>query len=121
MSKIPFFDDRERILENSIGFVIYDKFPVSKGHCLVVPKRKYSDYFESSKKEIKGLNDLLFEAKKILDIKFQPAGYNVGVNCGSVSGQTINHLHIHLIPRYLNDVKDPSGGVRGVIPGKQKY
>ena len=59
--------------------------------------------------------------KKILDIKFQPAGYNVGVNCGSVSGQTINHLHIHLIPRYLNDVKDPSGGVRGVIPGKQKY
>ena len=67
------------------------------------------------------MNNLLFKTKKFLDQKFQPQGYNIGVNCGQVSGQTIEHLHIHLIPRYTNDIKDPTGGVRGVIPAKQKY
>jgi len=117
----PFLDNRERIFENSSGFVIFDKFPVSEGHCLVVPHRVYSNYFDSTDAEIIELNHLLFEAKEFLVKKFSPSGFNIGVNCGKVSGQTVDHLHIHIIPRYHNDVEDPTGGVRGVIPDKQKY
>ena len=121
MIESPFLDGREHILMNSIGFVIFDKYPVSKGHCLIIPNRVYSNYFDSSEEEIIGLNNLLFETKKFLDKRFKPQGYNIGINCGQVSGQTVDHLHIHLIPRYLNDIEDPTGGVRGVIPNKQKY
>ena len=121
MSESPFLDNRERIFENSVGFVIFDKFPVSKGHCLIIPNRVYSDYFDSSEEEIIGLNKLLFETKKYLDEKFNPSGFNVGINCGKVSGQTVDHLHIHIIPRYPKDVDDPTGGIRCVIPNKQKY
>ena len=85
------------------------------------PKRVYPDYFESTPEEIKGLKDLIFQAKEYLDKKYQPTGYNIGVNSGEDSGQTIFHLHIHLIPRYKGDVEDPRGGIRGVIPAKQKY
>ena len=121
MSESPFLENRERIFENSIGFVIFDKFPVSKGHCLIIPNRIYSDYFDSSEEEIIGLNNLLFKTKKYLDEKFNPSGFNVGINCGKVSGQTVDHLHIHIIPRYPKDVDDPTGGIRCVIPNKQKY
>jgi len=121
MSESPFLDNRERIFENSVGFVIFDKFPVSKGHCLIIPNRVYSDYFDSSEEEILGLNKLLFKTKKYLDEKFNPSGFNVGINCGKVSGQTVDHLHIHIIPRYPKDVDDPTGGIRCVIPNKQKY
>tara|TARA_B100001248_G_C27344572_1_gene438027 strand:+ start:73 stop:441 length:369 start_codon:yes stop_codon:yes gene_type:complete len=121
MSESPFLDNRERIFENSVGFVIFDKFPVSKGHCLIIPNRVYSDYFDSSEEEIIGLNKLLFKTKKYLDEKFNPSGFNVGINCGKVSGQTVDHLHIHIIPRYPKDVDDPTGGIRCVIPNKQKY
>ena len=119
--KSPFLDNRERIFENSSGFVIFDKFPVSEGHCLVVPHRVYSNYFDSTDDEVIGLNHLLFKTKEFLVKKFDPPGFNIGINCGEVSGQTVDHLHIHIIPRYHNDVEDPTGGVRGVIPSKQKY
>ena len=115
------FLDKEKIIETDIGFVIYDGFPVSQGHCLVVPHRVYSDYFDSTQEEIIGLQKLVTETKKYLDKKYKPDGYNIGVNCGDVGGQTIPHVHIHLIPRYRGDVIDPRGGVRGVIPSKQKY
>ncbi len=121
MFESPFLNNRERIFENSVGFVIFDKFPVSKGHCLIIPNRVYSDYFDSSEEEIIGLNKLLFKTKKYLDEKFNPSGFNVGINCGEVSGQTVDHLHIHIIPRYPKDVDDPTGGIRCVIPNKQKY
>ena len=121
MYESPFLDNRERIFENSVGFVIFDKFPVSKGHCLIIPNRIYSDYFDSSEEEIIGLNKLLFKTKKYLDEKFNPSGFNIGINCGKVSGQTVDHLHIHIIPRYPKDVDDPTGGIRCVIPNKQKY
>ena len=119
--KSPFLDNREKLFENDVGFVIYDKYPVNEGHCLIVPKRVYPDYFESTHEEIIGLNDLLFKTKNYLLEKYNPTGFNVGVNCGRDSGQTVDHLHIHLIPRYKNDMDDPTGGVRGVIPEKQKY
>ena len=117
----PFFNKKERLLENEIGFVIYDGFPVSKGHCLIVPHRVYSDYFKSTQEEVIGLQKLVLEAKKLLDKKFQPDGFNVGINCGETSGQTVPHVHIHLIPRYKGAMENPRGGVRGVIPSKQKY
>ncbi len=119
--KSPFLDSREKLFENNEGFVIYDKYPVNEGHCLIVPRRVYPDYFESTHEEIIGLNDLLFKTRNFLLEKYNPTGFNVGVNCGRDSGQTVDHLHIHLIPRYKNDMEDPTGGVRGVIPGKQKY
>lgn len=117
----PFLTNRERLLENDLGFVIYDGFPVSKGHCLVVPHRVYSDYFDSTEDEINGLQKLVIEIKELLDREYKPDGYNVGINCGEVSGQTIPHVHIHVIPRYEGDMDNPRGGVRGVIPSKQKY
>ena len=106
--------------ENKVGFVIFDKFPVTKGHCLIVPFRVYSIILIQWKwnQRVKWIT---FQAKNYLDKEYKPSGYNIGVNCGKDSGQTVEHLHIHLIPRYLNDVDDPKGGVRGVIPNKQKY
>jgi diadenosine tetraphosphate (Ap4A) HIT family hydrolase len=121
MSDSPFLDNREKLFENSKGFVIYDKFPASEGHCLVIPERVYSNYFDSTEEEIAALNQLVFETKLFLDEKYQPSGYNVGINCGEDAGQTVNHVHIHVIPRYKGDVTNPEGGVRGVIPDKQKY
>ena len=119
--KSPFLEKKERLLENEVGFVIYDGFPVSKGHCLIVPHRVYSDYFESTNEEVIGLQKLVLETKKLLDEKFQPDGFNVGINSGETGGQTVPHVHIHLIPRYKGDMENPRGGVRGVIPSKQKY
>ena len=98
-----------------------DGYPVSKGHCLIIPHRTYSNYFDSTEEEIIGLQKLLIETKKIIDKKYKPNGYNIGINCGEVSGQTVPHVHIHLIPRYYGDMDNPQGGVRGVIPKKQKY
>ena len=121
MKKTPFLDNREKLIVNSVGFVIYDNFPVSEGHCLIIPHRVYSDYFDSTLEEMSALNQLVCETKQFLDDKYHPDGYNVGINCGSAAGQTIAHMHIHLIPRYKNDVEDPRGGVRGVIAEKQKY
>ena len=117
----PFLEKRERLIENDIGFVISDGFPVSEGHCLIVPHRVYSNYFDSTPEEIIGLQTLVVETKTLIDKRFNPDGYNVGINCGEVGGQTVPHVHIHLIPRYEGDVVDPRGGVRGVIPSRQKY
>ena len=119
--KSPFLEKKERLLESEVGFVIYDGYPVSKGHCLIVPHRVYSDYFESTNEEVIGLQKLVLETKKLLDEKFQPDGFNVGINSGETGGQTVPHVHIHLIPRYKGDMENPRGGVRGVIPSKQKY
>ena len=117
----PFLNVSNRLFENEVGFVIFDKYPVNKGHCLIVPHRVYPDYFDSTPKEISGMNELLFKTKEYLQNKYNPSGFNIGINCGESSGQTVFHLHIHLIPRYKGDVDDPTGGVRGVIPSKQKY
>jgi len=115
------FLTKPKLLESEIGFVIYDGFPVSEGHCLVVPHRVYANYFDSTKEEIAGLQALVAEAQKLLREKLSPDGFNVGINCGEAAGQTVPHMHIHVIPRYKGDMDDPRGGVRGVIPSKQKY
>ena len=118
--KSPFLN-KPKLIENEIGFVILDGFPVSKGHCLVVPHRVYSDYFESTDEEMIGLQRLVRETKEYLDKKYNPDGYNVGINSGEVSGQTVSHVHIHVIPRYEGDIQDPRGGIRWTIPQNARY
>ena len=111
----------EIILENNFSYAIYDKFPVSKGHILIIPKHHNSNYFDLSLEEQKECLILLNNAKKIIDKEFKPDGYNIGINVNKDAGQTIWHAHIHLIPRYGGDVEEPRGGVRGVIPSKRNY
>jgi len=112
----------ERIIDsNEFGLAIRDGFPVSPGHTLVMPKRHIGSWFEISKEEQTGLLELLDRAKTTLQIEFSPDGYNIGINDGPAAGQTVPHLHIHLMPRYKSDQKDPRGGVRWIIPEKAKY
>jgi diadenosine tetraphosphate (Ap4A) HIT family hydrolase len=111
-----------RILENNThGLVIRDGFPVSPGHTLVVPKRHIGSFFELEVSERDDLLKLLDHAKAKIQSEFKPDGYNIGINDGAAAGQTVGHLHIHLIPRYLGDRPDPRGGVRWVIPEKADY
>ncbi len=109
------------ILKNEMCFAIFDKYPVSEGHMLIVPFRHFANFFEATEDEILAIHALLLDAKGFLDRRFSPDGYNIGVNVGAVSGQTIMHLHVHLIPRYKGDIDNPVGGVRGVIPSKRIY
>jgi diadenosine tetraphosphate (Ap4A) HIT family hydrolase len=109
------------IYENDSVYAIYDNFPVTKGHILIITKRHVPNYFGINKQELLDIDQAISECKRIIDLKYKPTGYNLGINNGVSAGQTIMHLHIHLIPRYDSDCLDPRGGVRGVIPEKQKY
>ena len=115
------FIDKENILENEYAFAIYDGFPVSKGHVLIIPKRIVPEIFDLKNDEYQACFDLVKNVKNYLQEKYKPDAFNVGVNCGAVSGQTVFHAHIHIIPRYKGDVKKPRGGVRNIIPGKGDY
>jgi diadenosine tetraphosphate (Ap4A) HIT family hydrolase len=113
---------RERILgENDHALWIRDGFPVSPGHSLVIPKRHTGSFFDTSDAERQALLALLDAAKAAAQAEFAPAGFNIGINDGPAAGQTVPHLHIHLIPRYEGDQADPRGGVRWVIPEKADY
>jgi diadenosine tetraphosphate (Ap4A) HIT family hydrolase len=108
--------------ENNLAYASYDSYPVSEHHCLVIPKRHIKDYFDLSNDEIIACNDLIKLVKEeILSKDTTVKGFNLGTNAGKISGQSIMHCHIHLIPRRENDVKNPQGGIRSVIPGKQHY
>ncbi len=113
--------DRELILESEAAYSIFDKFPVNKGHVLVIPKRHCSDYFELTFKEQSACWLMVNSVKKIVLKKFNPDGFNIGINVSEAAGQTVSHVHIHLIPRYNGDVQEPRGGVRGVIPERKNY
>ena len=101
---------------NQSAFVITDRFPVSPGHALVVPRRVIGSWWEATEQERADLLALVDEVKCQLDAERRPDGYNVGFNAGSAAGQTVGHLHIHVIPRYQGEVADPRGGGRHVIP-----
>jgi diadenosine tetraphosphate (Ap4A) HIT family hydrolase len=113
-------DDRI-VGQNEHAVWIRDGFPVSPGHSLVIPKRHVGSFFEINAHERAALLELLDQAKTSADAEFQPAAYNVGINDGAAAGQTVPHLHIHLIPRVHRDQVDPRGGVRWVIPEKADY
>ena len=116
MSKCVFCDEVEReiIAENELALAFWDQFPVNEGHALVIPRRHVESYFEATLEEISCINRLIFQVKDILDENYSPHGYNIGVNVGRAAGQTIFHLHVHVIPRYEGDVEDPRGGVRNI-------
>jgi diadenosine tetraphosphate (Ap4A) HIT family hydrolase len=119
----PFLDqpaDRH-VAANDLAFAIRDNFPVSRGHTLVVPRRPVATWFEASREEKHAILDLIDVVRDQLDAEFRPDGYNIGVNVGAAAGQTVMHLHVHVIPRYEGDVADPRGGVRHVIPGRGNY
>ncbi len=112
---------RRIMIEGKYGFAAWDRHPVSEGHFLVIPYRHFSDYFDISDEEREELWRLVDEGKKLADEKYNPDGYNIGINVGKWAGQSIPHLHIHVIPRYKGDVENPKGGVRGVIPQNKLY
>lgn len=114
-------NSREIIAESELSLAFYDGYPVSPGHALIIPKRHVSSFFDLSEEERLDMLKLADQVKKILDNKFHPDGYNIGVNVGESAGQSVFHVHMHIIPRYTGDVENPKGGVRGVIPSKQSY
>ncbi|WP_417745613.1 DEAD/DEAH box helicase family protein [Rosistilla oblonga] len=111
------------IAANALAFAIFDGYPVAAGHALVVTRRLVPTWFDATPAEQVALMELVNVVKQKLDetLRPRPDGYNVGFNSGAASGQTVDHVHIHVIPRYLGDVEDPRGGVRHVIPDKANY
>ena len=114
-------ENRELLVETATVFSFYDKFPVSEGHSLVVPKRLVSNYFDLTLKEQTACWIVVNKIKSILQEQYKPDGFNVGININEEAGQTISHCHIHIIPRYKGDVENPRGGIRGVILSKKEY
>ena len=112
----------ERIIgRNDHGMVVRDGFPVSPGHTLVIARRHVGSFFDLTEAERRDLLSLLDAAKLDLDEKFRPHGFNIGINDGPAAGQTVPHVHVHLIPRYVGDSPDPRGGLRWIIPEKARY
>ena len=109
------------ILESDLAYARRDNYAVSSGHAEVVPKRHVESYFDLTDEELLAIYDLSKQVKDIIDSRFHPDGYNIGVNDGEAAGRTIHHCHVHLIPRYIGDVENPRGGVRHIIPGKGNY
>lgn len=115
--------DRKRIIaESSLAYAIRDGFEVTAGHTLLIPKRHTKDYFYLTDAEVKAINKLMADQKKLLE-SADPTidGFNIGMNCGETAGQTIFHCHVHLTPRRKGDVDNPRGGVRHIIAGKGFY
>jgi diadenosine tetraphosphate (Ap4A) HIT family hydrolase len=123
MSGSPFLaiPPSEWAASNDLAFAVRDRFPVSPGHTLVVPKRLIATWFDASPTEQTAIFELVELVRRQLDAERQPDGYNVGFNAGPAAGQTVMHLHVHVIPRYLGDMDDPRGGVRHVIPSRGNY
>jgi len=112
----------EIIFEDRHFLIKYDKYPVSPGHMLIISKYHYETYFDLPNSMKTSLVNQIEKVYRHLKLVYSDVdGYNIGMNCGAVSGQTVPHFHCHVIPRYKGDVDDPTGGVRGVIPSKQKY
>ena len=109
------------IVQNAHTFTVRDMLPVSPGHTLIVPKRHIAGIFEAEPDEVAALWDALQQARTQLLKDFSPDGFNIGINDGLAAGQTILHLHIHIIPRYIGDMPDPRGGIRWIFPDKAVY
>jgi ATP adenylyltransferase len=110
------------IAENELCVAIHDGFPVTYLHTLIIPKRHVADYFDLYQPELNAIQSLLLKQRQVIQSEDPSVtGFNVGINAGRDAGQTIFHVHVHLIPRCSSDAEDPRGGVRGVIPAKQAY
>lgn len=109
------------VCANDLAFAFRDRFPVSPGHTLIVTRRVTPDWFSATEDEQRAVLSLVAEVKRRLDEELAPDGYNVGFNAGAAAGQTVMHLHVHVIPRFRGDMDDPRGGVRHVVPSKGNY
>lgn len=114
-------DPRGVSIQHEFAFSARDSYPASPGHTVVIPRRHVSSFFDLTPEEVAACMGLIKEEKKRIDEEFNPDGYNIGVNVGPAAGQSIFHVHIHIIPRYKGDVENPQGGVRHVIPKKAYY
>jgi len=123
MSTCPFCqpDPNNILLECLLTYALWDNYPISTGHVLIVPKRHIPSLFNANLEEQTALLVTLDQARQHLNQAYHPDGYNIGINDGKTAGQTIPHLHIHLIPRYQGDCQDPRGGIRWLFPEKAKY
>ncbi|MFP4686573.1 MAG: HIT family protein [bacterium] len=126
MSDCPFCriigcEDRKFIYSTEKFVAFFDAYPVNEGHTLLVPRRHLADISALNCAELQEIPAACLDLREKLYDRFAADGINIGINEGAAAGQTINHLHIHLIPRYQGDIEDPTGGVRGVIPSRQKY
>ncbi len=121
----PFCNDfaagRDVVCEKGDFFMRWDRYPVSEGHLLVIPKRHVECFAKLSVEESEGLGAAINEAIELVKAKVRQDAVNIGINDGAAAGQTVPHLHVHIIPRWAGDVEDPRGGVRGIIPGKARY
>ena len=111
----------EQFLENERAVAFADGFPLTPGHTLIVPRRHETDFFSLSRGEQAALWSLVPNVRETIERTYRPTGYNVGINSGVSAGQTSEHIHIHVIPRYPGDVKDPRGGIRWVVPEKAVF
>ena len=113
---------KQLVAEDKLCYAAEDSFPVTEFHTLIIPKRHVANYFDLNSSEVNALHEMLVEMKRTIEAKDDSVtGFNIGVNAGKDAGQSIFHVHVHLIPRRNGDVENPRGGVRGVIPHKQKY
>lgn len=108
-------------MESALSMAMPDGFPISRGHTLIIPRRHVASYFELRPEEKLDLLAVAESMKAQLDLELAPSGYNIGLNDGPAAGQTVPHVHLHLIPRYLGDQPDPRGGVRLIFPEKARY
>lgn len=114
--------DKARIFfETPLVYGLWDGYPVSPGHALLIPRRHVATWFDASSEELHAISEAVGQLRNIIEKEHQPDGYNIGVNVGEAGGQTVMHLHLHLIPRYQGDVESPRGGVRGVVPHRCDY
>ena len=121
MSIFSNISEDKKIYSGEYFFMIYDSYPVSPGHVLIISNEAKLDYFCLRKEEQNELCALIGVAKKIIEKDHKPDGYNIGMNCGEAAGQTVMHFHCHVIPRYFGDMENPRGGIRHCIKGKGFY
>ncbi len=121
MSVFSEISSNEYVFDSEHFFAIYDRFPVSPGHLLLISKKIKLSFFDLDEDERKELSDLILKAKNTIESIYSPDGFNIGMNCGETAGQTVMHFHCHVIPRYKGDMNDPRGGVRHCINGKGYY
>jgi|SRR6056297_1216211 len=119
----PFCSPDPKLLfhESELVVGLWDRYPVSPGHALLIPRRHIAGWFEASQEEHQALVTALEAAKREIEKTHGPDGYNIGVNSGEAAGQTVLHLHLHVIPRYTGDEEDPRGGIRKLFPDRAKY
>lgn len=121
MSVFQEIKQNEYLFETKYFFAIFDKFPVSPGHLLIISKSLKKDYFDLDNTEKKDLIKAINKGKDIITQYYLPSGYNIGMNCGEDAGQTVMHFHCHIIPRYKGDMENPRGGIRHCVQGKGYY